>query len=219
MALVYNADTPLLKQPNPWACSVFSATMAFRSLGKTVDWQTVRGWLGSRVTEEQGLIDARGVGLAQLFREHGLVADYRGRTWANPLAFADIAARAGKQPLLLGGVDWNHWTFVRRKAPNGTLALGNPADGHMGVHQQLTPQQFNALGPFSLVWIEVGEEEDRVKIAELEDKVAGLTVALAHVCDDLVEDILAKGPVTDSQRQAIVNEAKHVREQFLGPRP
>src|SRR5262245_59879731 len=107
--------------------------MALRSIGRQVDWVTVRQLLGNRVTEQYGLMDRTGAGMATMFREYGLGAGNQG----DMVTWDDVAARAGRQPVCLGGQGWYHWTFVRRLTSNGTLALGNPAPNWKGVGQDL----------------------------------------------------------------------------------
>ncbi len=60
---------------------------------------------------------------------------------------------------------------------DGNLLLANPADGHMGVHQEMSQQQFKNLGPFTAWWIEpeiIDVGEDSAMIDQLVSKLGYL---------------------------------------------
>jgi hypothetical protein len=225
----YNRNTSLLVQPNNWACSVFSATMALNAVGQPFTWQDIRAKLGPRVTTEFGLMNSSGVGLVDLFGECELQAGSIPNSAAHGqgASWADVVARAGRMPVLLGGQAWNHWTFVREASPSGVLRLGNPAPNWQSVGQEMDHDEFDAWGRWSLVWInvELEEEEDPVRIAELEDQLRhlqvqtnGLITALAHVTDVIVPE-LANPQTSAPQREALKAAARTIRVQFIGPVP
>jgi hypothetical protein len=108
---------------------------------------------------------------------------------------------------------------VRRAKPDGTLALGNPAPGHLGVGQQLGPGDYARLGPWSAVWLPLDPPAALAAPGEFEQERAALIGALAHVCDVLVEDTLGSDRTPEPERQEAVAAAKAIREQMLGPRP
>ena len=189
----YNPDTPPLLQPNNWACSVFSATMALNSVGIADDWLTVRQRLGARVSEEWGLMNATGAGLAALFTEYGLRADY------DPDAsWEEVCRRAGRQPVCLGGRAWNHWTFVRSVDGDGDLVLGNPAPSWREVGQFMQRHEFDTWGSWSMVWIEVDEGDDPRVVAALERQISDLRAKLES--DRIVIDHLSR-TVADALEQ------------------
>jgi hypothetical protein len=230
----YNAGVPTLIQPNDWACSVCSLTMALQSVGIQTDWSTLRGQLGDAVTTQWGLMDSRGSALVQVIEQHGLTAGVIPNNQEGGATWEDVLARAGHTPVVMGGRGWNHWTFVRG-VENGNLLLGNPAPRWMGVGQTMDRQEFNNLGAWTMVWIEVGgaaPEEDPVKIAQLENQLAdaqaqvralegqvdGLSQGLAHVVDVLVPQI-ADPASSDDQRQELLRTAEAIRVQQMGARP
>ena len=93
--------------------------------------------------------------MARLFRDRwGLQAQNQLRA-----SFGEVAARAGRQPLAIGGHNWwsgiGHWVNVSG-FENGELVLANP--GGNGPHfgqRRLDEAAFNQRGPFSMVWIDV----------------------------------------------------------------
>jgi hypothetical protein len=99
-------------------------------------------------------LDASGAGIVDWLATIGIDAENDpDATWQ------DVTAAAGHQPMLVGGRAWNHWTGVRiwtglGPHPSGDwVALANPAPGWMGVEQWMGPGDFEALGPFSAVWL------------------------------------------------------------------
>jgi hypothetical protein len=231
----FDPNTPTLTQPNDWACSVFSSTMALQSMGIKKTWLDVRAELGDAVTEQFGLMDAAGSALVRLFRRHGFMSDVTpwtsnasaGATWE------DVQRRAGRMPLLLGGRRWYHWTFVRGVDANGNLLLGNPAPRWKLVGQSMDREEFDRWGAWTMVWLDASdallEEEDPVRIAQLEQQIAqlqvqiadanqrieGLATGLAHVVDVIVPE-LANPQTSAPRRLELKALASSVRVQFLG---
>ena len=229
---LYNPNTTLLTQPNNWACSVFSATMALQSMGEQIGWEAVRAELGSAVHSADGLQDARGPALVQLFKDHGFQSDAIAWNRGTGGTWDDVLERAGRMPVLLGGLTWGHWSFVRG-VEAGRLSLGNPAPNHMGVDQLMNRDQFARLGLWTIVWIDlVGapRQEDPVRIQQLELEVEGLkgqvqekqegidslVVGLAHVADKLVPE-LADPTTSAARRTELLDAVKNIRETLVGP--
>ena len=96
-----------------------------------------------------GLHAADGSGLVELLRAHGYAAD---RLY--PCLLSDVQARAGRQPVLLGGRVWNHWVYVNGLESDGTLILENPSPGFGGISHQLR-DSFTRLGPMTMIWIDL----------------------------------------------------------------
>lgn len=230
----FDPNTPAQFQPNGWACSVFSATMALASVGIDMRWQDVRAELGpavSDVREPQGLQDARGPALVSLFQGHGFAADAIPWNRGNGASWDDVLERAGRMPVLLGGRNWNHWTFVRG-VEGGMLSLGNPARNHMGVDQLMSREQFGRLGVWTMVWIDLPNSvlrEDPVRIQQLEtevedlkrqvqewqDGVDALSRGLAHVADKVVPELVDTA-TPQSRRAELLNVVKTIRETLVG---
>ncbi|HEY3058845.1 MAG TPA: hypothetical protein VGL99_07735 [Chloroflexota bacterium] len=233
--VTYNAGTPGLTQPNDWACSVFSSTMALQSVGVDKDWTTVRAELAGAVTEQWGLMNSNGSTLVELFRQNGFEAAVIANTEHGGATWDDVVARAGRMPVLLGGQRWNHWTFVRRIDDNGNLVLGNPAPTWRSVGTIMDRNEFANLGAWTMVWIELSSappEEDPVQISQLQSqinelqsqiqgltgRVDGLTQGLAHVSDVIVPE-LAAAQTSDDRRAELARTVAAIREQFIGPAP
>jgi len=123
--------------------------------------ETSDDWLESTMiaegvmTRELGLMDASGAGLAAFIRRQYGELKYDSNN-TSPVSFealmAEFEAPSNPYPGLIGGSAWNHWAGLRTADPqSGLLLLANPSDGHKGVRQTMSRQQFSALGPFSLV--------------------------------------------------------------------
>ena len=156
MASTFNADTPVEGQLTDYSCSVGAAFWCLRSIGMDISQQQLQDiMVGSLVSPDLGLLDGSGAGLAALLGQRwGLAAHSQ-----SGVSFDDVAARAGKQPVAIGGAQWwngiGHWVAVR--GTDGTqLQLANP--GGNGPHfgqQALDRDGFAARGPFAAVWIDV----------------------------------------------------------------
>jgi hypothetical protein len=138
-------------------------------------------------------------------------------------------------PLLLGGRTWGHWTFVRGIDSDGNLLLGNPAPSWKFVGQTMDRAEFNRLGAWTLVWIDLGgtePEEDPVRIQQLEIELsqvkaqlqdsqngaADLVTGLAHIADVIVPE-LARADTSAARRAELAGVARNIREGLAGPSP
>lgn len=151
----WNWLLPRDNQDYAWDCAACSTAWALRTIGFEVTEQDVIAGLGpARISPTYGLLDASGAGLVSYLAEMGVTAENNGAaTWS------DVLAASGYQPMVIGGRAWCHWVGVRmgttavgRMGPE-EIALMNPADGYMGVHQVLNAEAFAQLGPFSAVWL------------------------------------------------------------------
>lgn len=120
------------------------------------EWQVTDAMTPEYISPTLGLLDGSGAGIVEWLETIGVTA------WSNPDAsFAEVAAAAGHQPMVIGGRAWGHWVAVRTGVPFDqggdvwTLALMNPAPGYAGVDQFLLFEQFQELGPFSAVWMAI----------------------------------------------------------------
>jgi hypothetical protein len=152
---VYNPDEPAHPQETDWDCSVESTEWALYSWGRTPsdDWIENSMIAAGVVDPAVGCLDASGAGLAGWCNaEYGMYG-YVASNDPSP-SFDDIAFEAGtyKHPIMLGGRGWYHWTGVRGyRAGTDTILLANPADGWMGVYQELSRGDWDRLGPWSMV--------------------------------------------------------------------
>jgi len=149
----YDATYHAIAQNDDWSCAPTSTRWALWAYGR----QPSEAWLESSmlnagvVTTEYGLSDASGAQLARWITSEYGEFGYHGEN--DPSAtFDEVAQEAaqGRHPLCMGGRAWYHWTGVRGFA-DGVILLANPAPGWKGISQTMTRQQFEYLGPFSMV--------------------------------------------------------------------
>jgi hypothetical protein len=195
--LVYSADVPdsITLQRNTWSCAVRSTyaalwAMARQGHGEPVTYgdegpRDVYDWLVPTYDDPSaGLHDHTGSGLVAMLNTKG----YRAAN-LYPASLASVQARAGRQPVLLGGDRWNHWVFCRGVEADGTLILENPSPGFAGIASELR-DSFDRLGPMAMVWIDVPVEaggdvteaeaaELRAANQHLKDVIGYLTVDVA----------------------------------------
>jgi hypothetical protein len=153
-----NVPDSVVLQQNNWSCAVRSTYAALWSMaqvgqGEAVTYgddgpRDVYNWMVPAYDAPGvGLLDHTGAGLAQMLRDHGYAAEH-----LYPATLAQAKDRAGRQPLMIGGDAWNHWSMVRGKTTDGGLILENPSPGHMGITDYLR-DSWDRLGPMALVWV------------------------------------------------------------------
>jgi hypothetical protein len=173
---VYTSSYPAIAQNDSWSCAPTSMRWALSAWGRSPAESWVENSMIAEnvVSTNQGLLDAAGFGLARWLDRHYAEFGFDGDNDGN-VSFDDVAAEAItlKHPLLLGGRGWYHWTGCR--GFDGTrLLLANPAPGWKGVGQTLTREQFEYLGPFSLVRVlhPAAEAEVPIPPTEPDDPLA-----------------------------------------------
>jgi len=157
----YVPDVPdeVILQRNNWSCAVrstYAALWALAQRGKieAVTYgdegpRDVYDWMVPEFDDPSvGLHRADGSGLVEMLARHGITAHAE-----YPTTLSAVQARAGYQPILLGGRAWNHWVLVSGLEPDGTLILENPSPGFGGISGELR-DSFDRLGPMTMVWIE-----------------------------------------------------------------
>jgi GH25 family lysozyme M1 (1,4-beta-N-acetylmuramidase) len=151
----YDAGYPVMLQQHDWDCSQESADWCLHAYGRrpTEAWMESQMIAEGVVSRELGLLDASGSQLAAFLNRHyqefGYVAEHDG-----DVSFDDLAAEAaaGKHPIAAGGRGWYHWSAVRGwDDMSKQLQLANPAPGYRSIYQTLDRDQFERLGPFSMV--------------------------------------------------------------------
>jgi hypothetical protein len=153
-ARTYNSSFPVQTQPDQFSCSIYTAAWVLQSIGIDVPPETMRGiMMPGLVSEDLGLLDGSGSGMANLFRNRwGLNASNR------HVSFDELAVLAGQQPIALGGHNWSngigHWVGAR--GFDGTsILLANPGGtGPRFGQQRLDRDAWNARAPFSAVIVE-----------------------------------------------------------------
>lgn len=183
--LTYDPDAPVDIQVDDFSCSEQSAQWLLRAIGRNPGDAWIRGQMMNAtpplMTAEYGLMDATGASLAAwLQREYGDEMGLR-FTSKNGASWEDMAAIAGRQPMMIGGRSWGHWSGVRRLQAGG-LELANPAPNWRDVGLLLDRAEFDRWGSWSYVTVTGTEaappplpaDPKDVRIAELEATVASL---------------------------------------------
>jgi len=220
--VAYNPGAPVDPQPDDWSCSVQSAQWLLRSIGRNPSrvWleQQLVGPLSSApvVSREYGLMDASGRTLAAwLQRVYGDEMDVTFE--ARPVnSWEDLVALAGKGPMMLGGRAWGHWSGIRAYR-DGKVLLANPAGSWKGVGQELTRDEFDALGSWSAITTTLPAPGvgDGPSSSNDEDTILGLRRAVAHLADVVVP----KAAAAAAEREAALAEAARIRLEFVGAKP
>ena len=156
--VTYNPGEPPHRQEEDWDCSQESAEWALCAVGRhpSDDWMEATMRAEGVVNPAVGLTDASGKGLAAFLTRHYGEFGY----WATNDAattFDKLAEEAGQYPLMIGARNWGgpglgHWSgLATYDAGRGVLDLRNPATGPRFGHSTLTPDEFTARGPWSMV--------------------------------------------------------------------
>jgi len=149
----YDWQEPAIAQNDQWSCAPTSTRWALSAWGRSPSEQWLENSMLSEgvVSTELGLLNASGYELARWVTRHYGEFGYCGENDGG-VTFQEIAHEAslGQYPLCIGGRGWYHWSGCR--GFDGTrLLLANPAPGWKGVAQTMSFEQFEYLGPFSLV--------------------------------------------------------------------
>lgn len=157
--VTYNRLEPTIPQNDPWSCAPTCTRWAMKALGRDPSeaWMESQMKADGIVTEALGLMDASGKALAewitQQYGEFGYSASNE-----NPIGFQALAeeflAPNNPYPGMIGGRAWNHWAGLRSyDRARDVLLLANPDENWKGVGPEMNRQEFDALGPFSMVRI------------------------------------------------------------------
>jgi hypothetical protein len=232
----------VIVQHNTWSCAVRSTYGALWAMsqighGEHVTYgdggpRDVYDWMVPGIDDAStGLHYGNAIELVALLRRKGYAADRK-----NPARLADVQARAGLQPLLLGFHGWGphgHWVYCRGVRADGMLILENPAGTYEGISDRLR-DSFDRIGPATMVFIDLPAgptphpPEDTLSAAEraeldrLRARMPGLITAVAYLADDVgdrVKRLPEATPEGTAERNAIVAEMQRVRVQQIGPRP
>lgn len=152
----FNSTIPVELQLTDFSCSVGATFWCLRSVGVDIAQKALQEiMVPGLVSPDLGLLDSSGATIARLLRERfGLQARN-----VNPIAFDEVADRAGKQPMLIGGRRWHngvgHWVAVRG-FDRQRIVLANPGGTGPNFGQQsLDRDDWVARGTFSAVFIDV----------------------------------------------------------------
>lgn len=153
----FNPSEPAPQQQDDWSCSVHTATWMLRATGSRETLSSVMNHMLARkqVTQASGLSDASGAGLADTLRELAKDGPSIGST--GDATFEEVAARAGRMAVGIGGRAWNHWSGVRGyDAHRDVLLLANSATSWQHVGDEMDRGEFARLGAMSMVWMDYG---------------------------------------------------------------
>lgn len=155
----FDPDTPTYYQRQDWTCSIASVIWMLRSIGIDVTPEDAQDAMHPRfVNPTLGLLDGSGAGIVEVLREQWGVKAHTLDRLGGP-TFDDVLAVAGRQPVAIGGHNWGgpglgHWSAVRGRQGD-TLVLANPAKGATYGHTTLTRQDWQRLGGFSAVVVDL----------------------------------------------------------------
>jgi hypothetical protein len=153
----YDPTTPPERQVQSWACSIRATTWILRSLGIDITAAQLQGeMVPAYVTPELGLLDGRGIGLAEVLRRHLSPETPVEVLWAP--TWDDVIARAGRGPIGVGSGSLYHWLNIARVLSPGVLDAPNPAPNYppgAPLHDNLTRAEFDKYAPWALVFVQV----------------------------------------------------------------
>lgn len=138
-----------------WTCSACSLDWLKRSAQLVVtddiygsrEATTYEIGYPDNISPALGLHDANGYALQDALASHYGVGSDQG--WLSFDQTYEIASRA---PGMMSGGAWYHWVGVRG-VQGSTIWIANSAPGYKGVWDNLSREDFNRLGPFSVVWL------------------------------------------------------------------
>lgn len=146
----YRPETDMPPQVYDWTCSACSLDWVLRATGvapaHTREQAVAEIGYPENVNPTYGLMDASGSALRRVFADYGL--DTR-QAW---LTFDQVWAGANSTTGQMSGGAWYHWVAIRGTR-GSDLWIANSAPGYKGVADILTREQFEALGPFSVVYL------------------------------------------------------------------
>lgn len=133
-----------------WTCSACSLAWVIRATAANTDyweWNAVAD-IGTpqNINSTYGLMDGSGSQLRRVLGEYYFTSN---QGW---LTFDQVFAGAGYFVGMMSGGSWYHWVAVRGRIGD-KIWIANSAPGYKGVYDELSRDDFNRLGPFSVVWI------------------------------------------------------------------
>jgi hypothetical protein len=146
----YSPETEMPPQVYDWTCSACSLNWVRRATGVAPDHTREQAveQIGypNHINPTYGLMDASGSQLRRVFADYGLQTN---QAW---LTFDQVWAGANQTIGQMSGGAWYHWVAIRGTR-GSDIWIANSAPGYMGVADILTRDNFNRLGPFSVVYL------------------------------------------------------------------
>jgi hypothetical protein len=138
-----------------WTCSACSLEWVKRATGLIVPPDDIYGSRETTVYEigytqninpTYGLMDASGSALRAVLQSYGQSSE---QGW---LDFDTVYALAQETSGLMSGAAWYHWVGIRG-VQGSTIWIANSAPGYKSVWDNLSREDFNRLGGFSVVYL------------------------------------------------------------------
>jgi hypothetical protein len=139
----------MASQAYNWTCSICATTWVLNATGTSDDGrQTVGEAIGypSCVNEAYGCMSSQC--LIDALYMYGLIAKEK---WVD---FNEAFSIAREHTGLLDSIGMYHYMAIRGVDETGNLWVANSAPGYMGVWDYISRDQFNAYGPWKVIYIE-----------------------------------------------------------------
>ncbi len=138
-----------------WTCSACSTEFVERALGFPrgddvySNREAVTYAIGypDNINGTHGLMDGTGSELQRVIKEQTGANSSQGY-----LGFDQVYSLAQETPGLMSGAAYYHWVAIRGVQGN-TIWIANSAPGYKGIWDNLSREDFNRLGGFSVVWL------------------------------------------------------------------
>jgi len=134
-----------------WTCSACALAWVLRATGldsgANEDQCVSQIGYPENINGTYGLMDGSGAQLRRVLAEYGQDSS---QGW---LTFDSVYAIAGRTTGMMSGGGWYHWVALRGH-DGGNIWVANSAPGYRGVWESLSRDEFQRLGPFSVVWLE-----------------------------------------------------------------
>lgn len=145
----WNPEENMPRQAASWTCSACSLAWVERSTGSNPsadEWSAVSE-IGQpeNINPTYGLMDGSGAQLQRVLRD-----SYNHQSQQGWLNFDTVWAAAAHTCGMMSGGNWYHWVAIRGQS-GSDIYIANSAPGYKGVYSTLSRDQFNSLGPFSVV--------------------------------------------------------------------
>lgn len=135
-----------------WSCSACALAWIERSTNANSNATEATGvaeiGYPENINETYGLMDGSGSQLARV-----LDSNYGLQSGHGYFTFDTVWAIAGVTTGMMSGGAWYHWVAIRGQA-GSNIWIANSAPGYKGIYDTLSREQFNLLGPFSVVYLE-----------------------------------------------------------------
>lgn len=139
-----------------WTCSACASEWTTRALfcpyGSDIytNRETTAYAIGypNNINPQYGLMDGSGVELQRVIKEQ----TGRDSEQAFGLDFDTVYSIAEETIGLMSGAAWYHWVGIRG-VQGSTIWVANSAEGFKGIYSNLSREDFNRLGGFSVIWL------------------------------------------------------------------